>query len=965
MKPFLRAIAALMLIAVCLPMLADDCPPIASFRANDVQTGEPVTFTWSYAEGGAPQSQTLTGHDFAAPVTLPPDARSYTYTPSKPGEKQAQLAAVMACGTVSTSTKYKVKQCNVVAPAMTVDQTSVAPGAAIHASIELQPGHTARWEVINGTASATSGSAITVTAGSTGPVTINAWVSRGSSCAVLSTASVEVVAACPITEPPVYHPQVATAGNWFYVFVDSIPAGQSLSFEVHGAQIEFQDETGVYMTAPSAGSFSIDVIVSNATCTRTFTHTFTVEACTAAAVVKPGQAGTCGYETAIAEFSGVPPFQGSWSDNEYFFTWDNTIERPISGGTYSIAWMFDQYCQGTTTGSVIAGSSLPTPSYTIDPIVDGGYWGNDTCPGTVRTATLDGAVPAGATVQWSIPGGTIVAGQGTPTVQYAGGAVGPTNLTVVYRDAHGCDSAPYTYPYAQTLGTPQATLSVEPSTIPAGGTAVVTVAFNGYFSGGFDVTSSLGDPLVWIGGNQFEYRSTNGGGLATITLTATNLCASTTKTTTLTIDGSTNVQAAARVRAIGNSCSTYAAWAEFTGTGPFTGTWSNGQTFTNQEPFAILHAEAAGTYTLVAFADANGPGTITGDATFTFTSLPQPVISFDAESVCPNTVVTASLDTPLPEGATAEWFVWGGDIISGQGTGSVQIQVGSGYSVGAGVMVGSASACSPYAEPKEILVQTVQQPRFTIYPIYEGTSTEFDVWLDPSTTSWNFESTLGDTMEIVANPQPNVYTLRYTSSHGHGDSFVRIYGTAACGQTFDTTGVVNILPPPPTVTLTTAPAESCGSYVTATFTGTGPFDGFWADGQTFTTNETSITRFFPGYDFVYVYVRDAYGSAAQSDYITTQPKLPDPIAITGPTQACLGQQVTITADLPAGWQILWRVSPDPADLSYGLRIVSGESSASVVVEGIVAERGILNPMITTAEGCTTYQDFYVDVTSCP
>src|SRR5215210_3240226 len=86
MKAFLRNIAALVLVLACVPVLADDCPVIQTFNAPDVQTGEPVTFSWSYS-GGAPQTQTLTGHDFEAPILLGPDVRSYTYIPSKPGEK--------------------------------------------------------------------------------------------------------------------------------------------------------------------------------------------------------------------------------------------------------------------------------------------------------------------------------------------------------------------------------------------------------------------------------------------------------------------------------------------------------------------------------------------------------------------------------------------------------------------------------------------------------------------------------------------------------------------------------------------------------------------------------------------------------------------------------------------------------------------------------------------------------------
>lgn len=966
MKAIQRGMLALLLVLACLPTLADDCPAIQSFSANDVQTGEPVTFTWSYT-GGAPQTQTLTGHDFAAPIVLGPDARSYTYTPSKPGEKHAQLAATSPCGTANMTTKHHVKQCNVVAPVMTVDQTSVEPGAVINASIDLKPGHTARWEVVDGTASATTGSAIQVTASSAGAVTINAWVSRGSSCSVLSTATVEVVDACPIVEPMVFHPEIATADYWFSLFVDPIPAGHTLSFAVRGAQVEFEDAQGIYVIAPPAGSFSIDVILNNGTCSRTFTYTFTVEACQAGAVVRPGQAGECGPTTAIAELSGTPPFQGAWSDGEYFFTWETSIERPISGGTYSLLWMFDQYCEGTVTGSVTGGSSLPAPSFTIDPIVDGGYWGNDTCPGIVRTATLNGDIPAGATLEWSIPGGTILSGQGTTVVQWAGEQIGPTHLTAVFRDAQGCPSAQYVEPYGQTMAAPQIAVRVEPSTIPAGGTAIVTVDFLGYFAGGFDVTSSLGDTLVWIGNNQYEYRSTRGAGVATITFTASNLCATSTATTTLTIDGSNPVQATARVRAIGQDCTSYAAYAEFTGIPPFTGTWSNGEAFTTTDAYAFLFPTTGGTYTIVDFSDASGPGTVTGSASFDFVGLPRPVVSFDVDSICPNGVVTATLDAPLPEGAVATWLVNGGEILSGDGTATIQIRAAASGWVNALVRITAPGACSPYSEFVQIPIQGyVQQPGFYAYPVYVGGSTTFDVILDPNTATWGYESSFGDAMEVIGNPQPNVYTIRYTSTHGFGDSTIRIYGTTSCGLTFESTRVINILPPAPTVTLTWEPGETCGAVVTATFTGTAPFSGTWHDGQTFTTNDSTITRFFGIEGWAYVYnVSDVYGGNAASGSISFDVQRPADVPITGATQVCAGQQTTVTADLPPGWSITWRVAPDPADLSYGLRIVSGENSTTVVLEGLLVERGILNPEIRTPEGCLNYQTYYVDVTDCP
>ena len=95
-------------------------------------------------------------------------------------------------------------------------------------------------------------------------------------------------------------------------------------------------------------------------------------------------------------------------------------------------------------------------------------------------------------------------------------------------------------------------------------------------------------------------------------------------------------------------------------------------------------------------------------------------------------------------------------------------------------------------------------------------------------------------MEVIDNPRPNVYTIRYTSTHGFGDSSIRIFGTTGCGLSFESTRVMSVLPPAPTVTLTSTPGETCGAILTATFTGTPPFSGTWWDGQTFTTDEYTM-----------------------------------------------------------------------------------------------------------------------------
>jgi hypothetical protein len=56
-------------------------------------------------------------------------------------------------------------------------------------------------------------------------------------------------------------------------------------------------------------------------------------------------------------------------------------------------------------------------------------------------------------------------------------------------------------------------------------------------------------------------------------------------------------------------------------------------------------------------------------------------------------------------------------------------------------------------------------------------------------------------------------------------------------------------------------------------------------------------------------------------------------------------------------------------LSDGASVAScghdvGRTLATVVLEGVLAEQGSLNPVVSTPEGCLNYQTYYVNVTDC-
>ncbi len=947
-------VAALLLCLLCLPAFAaPKCPdPIQSFTPSDAQTGTPVTMTWSLGDL-IPQSLTLTGHDFENPVVLAPNQLTYSYVPDKPGEKHVTLTVVTDCGTFSLTRKYHVKQCNVVTPILNVDKTSAAPGETITASIDLLPGHTARWVVQNGTASATSGASIHVVAGAPGSVSIDVYVARGNSCEVKTGTVIPIVQPCAITEPPLSVTSGSPAPNEFFgILLLDLPAGQTATFAVTGAQVVYRDAYGVGVIAPATGSFSIDLTLSNSTCSRTFVHAYEVTPCAPTAVISGGS-GSCDSATLIADFTGTAPFQGFWSDGQFFFTNESHLERTVTtSGTYTINFFRDARCRGTVSGSAQVGASVSNPAFTIDDAVNGFYYGVDTCPNLERIATLSVPVPNGWQPMWSVDNGTMLSGQGTSALHFAGINPGATTVSVVFQNAQGCTSQPATQQLF-TNGSPQIGVSVDPQSIGAGGTAIVTVTRLNNYVRGFGVESSLGDSIVPIGSNgnttQYEYRSTHGGGVAAITATATNVCnESTTATTTLSIDGGNPVGAKATVRALGTSCQDYLAMAELTGVPPFSGRWSNGETFFQDYPYAFLRPPTGGTYTLVEFSDANGPGTISGEATFNFTGLPQPEIAFSATAACPNGTVTASLTNPLPDGATVRWFLGsGGTIVSGQGTSSIQIQT-DGDGVNVYVQVSAPGACSP--DGYAYLPgggSFVQPPQFTLYGVYAGNSTEFFVMLDPATATWGFENSLGDAMEIVSSPFPNAYLVRYTSSHGVGESTVRIYGTTQCGTPFEATQVMTIFPMPPQLMLTSEPGASCGAVVTATITGgTAPYTIYWSDtGLTETTNETTVRHIVNYSQYIYATVTDANGATGGSNFIFAEATLLPYVPFSMTNQICLGGQATFEAQPLEGAEIIWTIE------GPNLRIVSGQGTSQLVVEGVEAGTVHVNVKYRTLDGC--------------
>jgi PKD-like domain len=333
---------------------------------------EPLTIIWAY-ENGAPAQQTISGGDFGS-VTLPPDARNYTYTPQTSGSEQFAIDAIMVmpsnlppvtsrrrsvskspasastCASAHASAEYTVGTC--VTPTVVVDgPDTVVTGTTFQLVVRAQSGAVATWTISNGSPATATGDTVNVTAGSSGAVGVSVRLTRGA-CVGQLDRSIAITAA-PVCDNP-------------KAFVTTGPLSC-------GSAIVNASFTG---TPPFTGFWSdgLSFTTANTALTRTVTmpgnysiKQFQDATCegppSGVAVVPPliptatifGKASSCtSVDSATVLFTGKPPFSGCWSDGTCFQTSQMQITKLITAaGTNTLSYGTDgNNCPLTITGAV-------------------------------------------------------------------------------------------------------------------------------------------------------------------------------------------------------------------------------------------------------------------------------------------------------------------------------------------------------------------------------------------------------------------------------------------------------------------------------------------------------------------------------------------------------------------------------------------------------------------------------------
>ena len=301
----------------------------------------------------------------------------------------------------------------------------------------------------------------------------------GNSQGLTVTGKVAVAVVAPPDQPVVAAPAHVTAGQGGYTASVPVQPGCAYAWTVTGATITAGDGTASLTFTPAAGGqVDLSCVVTNAagTASAPGAGTSTIVAppaqpvITAPALVTAGQGG---YQ------ASVPVQAGS------------TYAWTVSGATVQAGAATDTltFTPGTTgqvalscvvanaagTVSQAGGATLTIVAPPAPPVV--------TAPAyvTANQAGYAASIPAqaGCTYAWTITGGSLIAGQQTPTVAFTPAGSGTTQLTCVATNAAGTASTPGTASPAIVPPPVISAFAANPPTVVVGQGSVLSYAFSG------------------------------------------------------------------------------------------------------------------------------------------------------------------------------------------------------------------------------------------------------------------------------------------------------------------------------------------------------------------------------------------------------------------------------------------------------------------------------------------------------
>ncbi|HEX6642495.1 MAG TPA: hypothetical protein VF215_15360, partial [Thermoanaerobaculia bacterium] len=301
------------------------------------------------------------------------------------------------------------------------------------------------WTIVNGTLPyGNTGSSVGFLADGNGPVELTLKVTENRGCT--STASVSI----PIrTIPPpviqLYEPEICPGSSAMGGYAMTAPPPQGVQYMAYEWSIV--NGTLPYGNTGSSVGFLADgnapvqltlKVTENRGCTSTASVTVPIRTIPPPEITlyEPTicpNSSTGGYATAAPPPSGIQYMSYEWSIVNGSLPYGNSgssVSFTANGNgpvELTLKVTENRGCQSTKTITVPLGLGNP-PQITM--------WNPSICNTEPHQATVTGTY---ATYDWSVSGGTVLSGQGTNEIQFAGDGSGPVTLTVTTTNAEGCE----------------------------------------------------------------------------------------------------------------------------------------------------------------------------------------------------------------------------------------------------------------------------------------------------------------------------------------------------------------------------------------------------------------------------------------------------------------------------------------------------------------------------------------------
>jgi|GEM_PF-3498383 len=442
----------------------------------------------------------------------------------------------------------------------------------------------------------------------------------------------------------------------------------------------------------------------------------------------------------------------------------NTITIDWGGagmGMVSVGDSSAGLCGGTTDLPVTIIPGPPAPTVTGTLIV---------CENT--TGSLYTAIGSGdpnSQFTWTVTGGTITSGQGSPTITIDWGAAGSGQITVFELVGTNCPS-----PIQQTNITIQSgsgsggTLTIiGPDTVCDASTGVV-----------YEIQNPTGTAYTWsvTGGTLMSGAGTSmitvnwgiaGIGSITVSDTAGGPCGGSAGSLGITILPSPPTPS---IDGLNQACEFSTNNTYSIPPAPLPGigyNWTvSGGTITSGQGSSIISVDwgAAGTGVVTLSLDVNGCSTLPANFTVNLEAIPAAPIIMGPFSVCENGTGLTYNASGDPN-STFDWTVTGGTIVSGQGTQDVSIDWGTAGTGQIEVQEVSAAGCVGTIQTTSVSIQTQPPPPIIVGPeslcgnVTQGSYTAFA----NAGSSFNWSVSSGS---VVSGAGTNTVIIDWTSLPG-------------------------------------------------------------------------------------------------------------------------------------------------------------------------------------------------------